>query len=43
MSLFKSGNLRRDEALEELKSKVPEYINAQWAIPGEVIQLGCPF
>ena len=39
----KSGNLRRDEALEELKSKVPEYINTQWAIPGEVIQLGCPF
>lgn len=39
----KSGNLNRDEALAELKSKLPEYINTQWAVPGETITLGCPF
>ena len=39
----KSGNMNRPEALEELKGKLPEYIETQWAIPGETIQLGCPF
>ena len=39
----KSGNLNRDEAMEELKGKLPTYINTQWAIPGEEVILGCPF
>lgn len=39
----KSGNLNRDEALEELKGKLPEYIQTQWATPGCEITLGCPF
>ena len=39
----KSGNMNRPEALEELKGKLPEYIETQWAIPGETVNLGCPF
>lgn len=39
----KSENLNREEALAELKSKLPKYINIQYAIPGEEITLGCPF
>jgi hypothetical protein len=39
----KSGNMNRGEALGELKEKLPEFINARWAMPGEVVQLGCPF
>jgi hypothetical protein len=39
----KSGNMNKDEALTELKSKLPEYIEVQWAIPGEEVMLGCPF
>lgn len=39
----KSGNLNRDEALEELQGKLPSYIKTQWAIPNEEITLGCPF
>lgn len=39
----KSENLNREEALAELKTKLPKYINIQYAIPGEEITLGCPF
>lgn len=39
----KSGNMNRNEAFAELKGKLNESIQTQWAIPGEVIQLGCPF
>lgn len=39
----KSGNMNKDEALAELKSKLPEYIEVQWATPGEEVMLGCPF
>lgn len=39
----KSGNMNKDEALAELKSKLPEYIEVQWATPGEEVKLGCPF
>ena len=39
----KSGNMNKEEALKELKDKLPKYIDIRWAIPGEVIQLGCPF
>lgn len=39
----KSGNMNREEALKELKDKLPKYIDVRWAIPGEIISLGCPF
>lgn len=39
----KSGNMNRGEALGELKEKVPEWVNVRWALPGEIISLGCPF
>lgn len=39
----KSENLNREEALAELKTKLPKYIYIQYAIPGEEITLGCPF
>jgi Cft2 family RNA processing exonuclease len=39
----KSGNMNRDEALAELQSKLPEYIDMRWAIPGEEVMLGCTF
>lgn len=39
----KSGNLRKNEALTELKGKLPAYINTEWAVPGETVTLGCPF
>jgi len=39
----KSGNLNKGEALEELKRKLPEYIDIRWAIPGKEVMLGCPF
>lgn len=39
----KSGNMNREEALKELKDKLPKYIDVRWAIPGESISLGCPF
>lgn len=38
-----SGNINRDTALAELNSKLPEYINVRWAVPGEEVTLGCPF
>ncbi len=39
----KSGNMKRSEALEELKGKCPEYINITWATSGTEVTLGCPF
>ena len=39
----KSGKLRKDEALAELKSKLSINITTQWANPDEEIVLGCPF
>lgn len=39
----KSGNMNREEALTELKGKLPAYIELQWAIPGQSVELGCPF
>jgi hypothetical protein len=39
----KSGNLNREQALAELKSKLPEWVICQYAIPGEEVELGCPF
>ena len=39
----KSGNMNKEEALKELKDKLPKYIDVRWAIPGESISLGCPF
>jgi hypothetical protein len=39
----KSGNLNRGEAMEDLKGKLPSYINTLWAIPDEEVILGCPF
>lgn len=39
----KSGNMSRGEALGELKEKLPEWVNIRWAMPGEIVQLGCPF
>lgn len=39
----KSGNMNREEALKELKDKLPKYIDVRWAISGESISLGCPF
>lgn len=39
----KSGNLNREQALETLKSKLPEWVICQYAIPGEEVELGCPF
>ena len=39
----KSGNMNRGEALNDLREKLPEYVNIRWAMPGESVQLGCPF
>lgn len=38
-----SGNLDKKEALAELKSKLPEFIDVRWATPNEEVRLGCPF
>lgn len=35
----KSGNLNRDDALNTLKSKLPQYISCDWAIPGTVADI----
>ena len=31
------------KAYATLKEKLPEFIDIRWAMPGEVVQLGCPF
>lgn len=39
----KSGNMNKEEALKELKDKLPKYIDVRWAAPNEEVILGCPF
>lgn len=38
-----SGNLNKESALNELKSKLPSYLDISWATPGKEVSLGCPF